>query len=92
MTEDLKILIAATPVVDHARLDAMEAAVWSRVAEIRNRRMTDQVRAATVAVAIMVGVANGGFLIMAQRPQPSEMRIFTAASDLSPLISLDDLG
>jgi hypothetical protein len=92
MTEDLKRLFAATPTVDHARLNAMESAVWSRVAEIRDRRITDQVRAATVAVAIMVGVANGGFLVMAQRPQPSEMRIFTTASDLSPLTGLDDLG
>jgi hypothetical protein len=51
-----------------------------------------QVRIAAVAVALVVGVANGGLMLMAPRPAPSEMRIFTVSAGLSPLASLDVRG
>jgi len=40
----------------------------------------------------MVGVANGGLMMLAPRPQPSEMRIFYVSSELSPLVTLDVAG
>jgi len=70
----------------------MEAAVWKLIGEIGERRRIGQVRLAAVALALMVGVANGGLMMLAPRPQPSEMRIFYVSSELSPLVTLDVAG
>lgn len=92
MTDDIQRLIAVTPPADGARLGAMEAAVWARICEIGERRRMGQVRIAAVALAVMVGVANGGLMMLPPRPQPSEMRIFTVSSGLSSLVSMDVKG
>jgi hypothetical protein len=52
-----------------------------------------QVRVAAVGLALVLGVANGGFLLLASpRPEPSELRIFTVSAGLSPLDPLDVWG
>jgi hypothetical protein len=92
MTDHMQRLIAETSPGDLARLDALEAAVWTRVGEVSERRRMDRVRVAAVAVALIVGVTNGGLMVLAPRPQPSEMRIFSVSSGLSPFASLDVKG
>ena len=89
MTDDIERLIRTAAPGDAARLAGVEDAVWSRVKE---RARVRQVRIAAVAFALVVGVTNGGLMLMAPRPEPSEMRIFTVSAGLSPLVSLDVRG
>ena len=44
------------------------------------------------ALALVIGVANGGLMLTTPQPEPSEMRIFTVSAGLSPLGSLDVRG
>ncbi|RZJ45721.1 MAG: hypothetical protein EON87_06780 [Brevundimonas sp.] len=92
MTDDMNRLIAAVEVNDATRLAGVEEAVWARIGERRDRARMGQVRVAAVALALMIGVANGGLMLMAPRPEPSEMRIFTVSAGLAPLAGLDARG
>ena len=92
MTDDMNRLIGAVAPGDAARLAGVEDAVWARISERRDRARIGQVRFAAVAVALVIGVANGGLMLVAPRPEPSEMRIFTVSAGLSPLASLDVRG
>ncbi len=92
MTDDINRLIGATAPGDAARLAGVEDAVWARIGERRDRARMSQVRVAAVAVALVVGVTNGGLMLLAPRPEPSELRIFTVSAGLSPLASLDVRG
>lgn len=92
MTDDMNGMIGAIPPSEAARLAGMEDAVWSRVSERRDRARMGQLRVAAVALALVIGVTNGGLMLLAPRPEPSEMRIFTVSAGLSPLASLDVRG
>jgi hypothetical protein len=92
MIDDVNRLIGAVAPVDTARLAGVEDAVWARIGERRDRVRLGQVRFAAVALALVIGVTNGGLMLMTLRPQPSEMRIFTVSAGLSPLTSLDVRG
>lgn len=92
MTDDIERLLRTTAPVDTTELAGMEGAVWTRVSERRARARMGQVRIAVVALAVAVGVANGGMMLFAPRPEPSEMRIFTVSAGLSPLVGLDVRG
>lgn len=92
MADDIDRLIGAAAPGDAARLAGMEDAVWARVGERRDRARMNRVRVAAVALALVVGVANGGLMLLAPRPEPSEMRIFTVSAGLSPLAGLDIQG
>lgn len=92
MTDDIQKWVAATPSEDDARLDATEEAVWARIGEIGERRRVTRIRIAAVAVAVMIGGVNGGLTMLAPKPGPSEMRVFTVSAGLSPLASLDAHG
>ncbi|NJC42078.1 hypothetical protein GGQ87_002373 [Brevundimonas alba] len=92
MTDDMDELISAVAPGDAAQLVGMEDAVWLRIGERRERARMGQVRVAAVALALVIGVANGGLMLMAPRPEPSEMRIFTVSAGLSPLSGLDVRG
>lgn len=92
MADDIDRLIGAAAPGDAARLAGVEDAVWARVGERRDRARMNRVRVAAVALALVVGVANGGLMLLAPRPEPSEMRIFTVSAGLSPLASLDVWG
>ena len=92
MTDDINRLMAAVAPGDAARLDGVEDAVWARVGERRERARMGQVRVAAVAIALVIGVTNGSLMLMAPRPEPSELRIFTVSAGLSPLAGLDVRG
>lgn len=92
MTDDIERLIGAVAPGEAARLAGVEDAVWARIDERRDRARMGQVRVAAVALALVVGIANGGLMLLAPRHEPSEMRIFTVTAGLSPLASLDVQG
>lgn len=92
MTVDMEKLIGVFTAGDLAGLDGMEDAVWTRIGEHRDRARMGHVRVAAVAIALVVGVANGGLMLLVPRPEPSEMRIFTVSAGLAPLSGLDVRG
>ena len=92
MTDDMERLIGAVAPGDASRLAGVEDAVWARIGERRDRAHVGRVRVAAVASALVIGVTNGGLLLLAPRPEPSEMRIFTVSAGLSPLANLDVRG
>lgn len=92
MTDDMDRLISAGGHVGESDLGGLEDGVWARVGERREQSRMGQVRLAAVALALAVGVANGGFMLLAPRPEPSEMRIFTVSAGLSPLADLGVRG
>ena len=92
MTDDMNGLIGPIDPIEAARLAGLEDLVWARIAERRHDARLGQVRIAIVALALAVGVANGGLMLLAPRPEPSELRVFTVSAGLSPLASLDVRG
>ena len=92
MTDDIERLIGAATPGDAGLLAGVEDAVWARIGERTERARMGQVRVAAVAIACVVGVTNGGLMLLAPRPEPSEMRIFTVSAGLSPLAGLDVRG
>lgn len=92
MTDDMERLIRTAAPDEAAGLAGMEDAVWSRVRGHRDRARMGQVRFAAVALALVLGVTNGGLMLLAPPSEPSEMRIFTVSAGLAPLASLDVLG
>ena len=92
MTDDLDRLIGAAPPDDAVRLAGVEEAVWARVGQLRERAGMSRIRVAAVTIALVVGVANGGLMLLSPEPEPSELRIFTVSAGLSPLASLDVRG
>ncbi len=92
MIDDMERLIGLVAPGDTAPLVGVEDAVWARIGERRDRTRMGQVRFAAVALALGVGVANGGLMLLAPRPEPSEMRIFTVSAGLFPLANLDVQG
>lgn len=92
MTDELDRLIGGVGPDDVPNLAGLEDAVWTRVGRRRDRARMGQVRLAVIALACVIGVANGGLMFLAPRPEPSEMRIFTVSAGLSPLASLDVRG
>lgn len=73
---------------DGASLDRLEEDVWNRVREIQTQRATDRIRMAAVAVALVIGIANGGLGATFSQTTFSEMSIFSAAA-MSPLMRLE---
>lgn len=92
MTDHMERLIGAVAPHDAALLAGMEDAVWARISERKDRARMTRVREAAVAIALVIGVTNGGLMLLAPRPEPSEMRIFTVSAGLSPLAGLDIQG
>ena len=73
---------------DGVSLDRLEEDVWSRVKAIQAQRATDRIRVAAVAVALVVGLANGGLGATFAQTTASEMAIFSVAAT-SPLVRLE---
>lgn len=92
MLDDIDRLIGGGRHDGEAQLIGLEEKVWARIGERHDRTRMGQVRIAAVALALVVGVANGGFMLLSPRPEPSEMRLFTVATGLSPLSGLDVWG
>jgi len=55
---------------------------------IQAQRATERIRLAAVALALVIGVANGGLGATFARPSVSEMAIFSVAAT-SPLVRLE---
>lgn len=92
MLDDIDRLIGRDRQDSGAQLAGLEDKVWARIGERNERTRTGRVRVAAIALALVVGVTNGGLMLLAPRPEPSEMRIFTVSVGLSPLGSLDVQG
>lgn len=92
MLDDIDRLIGGDRRDGEVQLAGLEDKVWARIGERRDRARMGQVRVAAIALALVVGVANGGFMLLSPRPEPSEMRVFTLSTGLSPLSGLDVPG
>lgn len=89
MTDDMDRLIEAVATDEVVRLTGMESAVWARVDARRDRARLGRMRVVAVAIALAIGVTNGGLMLLTPRPEPSEMRIFTVSAGLTPLSALE---
>jgi hypothetical protein len=69
-------------------LDRLEDDVWSRVKAIQSQRAALRVRLAAVAMALLIGIANGGLGAKFAQTPSSEMTVLTAAG-MSPLARLE---
>ena len=92
MLDDIDRLIGGGRHDGEAQLAGLEDKVWARIDERRDRARTGQVRVVAIGLALVVGVANGGFMLLSPRPEPSEMHVFTVSTGLSPLSGLDVRG
>lgn len=86
MTDDIERMLA-TPFPDAgaSRLAGLEAQVWRRIDERQEQRRMSQVRLAVMAVALLVGVTNGGVLGQAFKPNHSDIQVFSVSAGLSPM-------
>lgn len=87
--EDLGYWLARASASDGISLDRLEDDVWSRVKAIQAQQATERMRVVAVAMALLIGVANGGLgAKFAQSLSSSEMKVFTSAA-MSPLARLE---
>ncbi|QLQ13481.1 MAG: hypothetical protein HZY74_09640 [Brevundimonas sp.] len=89
MTDDMDTLIANIPAADSARLTELEQAVWRRIDARQDQARAAKLRLTVVACALVVGLANGGLLLLAPQSEPSEMRVFAVSAALTPMAGLD---
>lgn len=79
--------LAGLSTADGVSLDGLEDAVWARVGELNVRRNASRLRAGTVALALTVGIVNGGVGALAsERSRASEPIL--AAAPQTPLARL----
>ena len=88
MTHTIDRLIETAP-VDGLRLDDLEADVWRRIEQRQSERRLGQVRLAALAMALVVGAANGGLFALTRPTPPSEIQVFSLASASTPLYRLE---
>ena len=72
-----------------SRLAGLENRVWRRIEERQEQRRMSQVRLAVMAVALLVGVTNGGVLGQAFKPRHSDIQVFSVSAGLSPMTSFE---
>ena len=85
MTEDIDRLIATARPAGQVMLSKLESDVWRRIEDRVGERRMGQVRVAALAMALVVGVANGGLFALSERAEPSEMKVFSVSAGLSPI-------
>lgn len=85
MTDELERLIRAEGSPDMSRLDGIEHAVWARVGAREARRRLTRTQGAALGLSLMIGLTSGGLLMLSPRPAPSEMKVFSVSTGLSPL-------
>ncbi|MFK0299278.1 hypothetical protein ACIQTU_08655 [Brevundimonas sp. NPDC090276] len=88
MTDDIDRLIGAAP-CDDFRLNDLHADVWRRIEQQQTERRLGQVRMAALAMALVVGAANGGLFALTRPAAPSEIQVFSLASASSPLLRVE---
>ncbi len=86
--DDLENWLRRAASGDGVSLDRLEEDVWSRVRAVQAQRATDRIRVAAVAVALVVGLANGGLGATFAQSTASEISIFSVAAT-SPLVRLE---
>ncbi|CAM3066668.1 MAG: hypothetical protein WC563_16060 [Brevundimonas sp.] len=86
--DDLENWLRRAASGDGVSLDRLEEDVWSRVRAVQAQRATDRIRVAAVAVALVVGLANGGLGATFAQTTASEISIFSVAAT-SPLVRLE---
>ena len=86
--DDLGHWLARAAPGDGVSLDRLEEDVWSRVKAIQAQQATDRIRLAAVAMALVIGIANGGLGATFAQTTASEMAIFSVAAT-SPLVRLE---
>ncbi len=85
MTDELERLIRAHGSQDISRLDGVEDAVWARVETRRAQRRLTRTQGAALGLSLVIGLTNGGLLMLSPRPAPSEMSVFSVSTGLAPL-------
>lgn len=85
MTDELERLIRADGSQDTSRLDGVEDAVWNRVGARQAQRRLTRTQGAALGLSLMIGLTNGGLLMLSPRPAPSEMSVFSVSTGLAPL-------
>lgn len=85
MTDELERLIQADVSHDATPLVGLEDAVWARVAEQQAWRRLTGVQGAAIGIALLIGATNGSLILLAPRPTPSEMSVFSVETGLAPL-------
>lgn len=78
--DDLENWLRRAASGDGVSLDRLEEDVWSRVRAVQAQRATDRIRVAAVAVALVVGLANGGLGATFAQTTASEISIFSVAA------------
>lgn len=93
MHDDIDDLIRDTaPWQSTGATDALEAAVWHRVAERRRRAVVARLQTGVLVLGILVGAIGGGVYSPASRTQASELRVLTVEAGLEPFSLASDLG
>ncbi|WP_427789817.1 hypothetical protein [Brevundimonas diminuta] len=89
MTDDIRHMLAPPFPDSHIAPDSLEADVWRRIDKRLEQRRARQVRLTVTAVALLVGVANGGLSGQAFQPGRSDIQIFSVSAGLSPMTRLE---
>ncbi|WP_312404592.1 hypothetical protein [Brevundimonas sp.] len=90
MMKDLDQLIVGSDDHDSGpSLEALEAGVWRRVAERYERRRTQKLRVAIVAVALVAGIANSQWLVPAASAHSTDAALFHPTVGLAALTSAE---
>lgn len=66
-------------------LDGLETQVWQRIEARIERARTVRMQGAALAVALVVGIVNGGIAVRHFQPSDNEMQAFSLTSSLMPL-------
>lgn len=85
MTDDIEHMLATPFAAGDAVPAALEAEVWHRIDARMEQRRARQVRLAVMAVALLVGVTNGGLWGQAFKPGRSDIQVFSVSAGLSPM-------